>query len=169
MNRCRYFLAAFVLTLLQGAWFPAWAGPPVDEVGKEERCTVCGMFVAKYATWITQIQLSDGKVEFFDGVKDMLVYYFNPQVYGGPAPEEFTDIWVKDYYTLNWLAARQAFYVVGSDVKGPMGPEFIPFSSRGAAETFLKDHQGERIIIFDEITSELVESMRHGHKMKMMQ
>ena len=47
-----------------------------------------------------------------------------------------------------------------------MGKEFIPFSKKEAAENFRKDHHGKRIILFDEITSEMVESMRSGHKMK---
>ena len=56
----------------------------------------------------------------------------------------------------------------GSDVYGPMGHELIPFSSRAAAENFLKDHHGKQVISFSEITSELIESLRKGHKMKKM-
>ena len=140
---------------------------PIDQVSKDDRCTVCGMFVAKYSTWITQIHHKDGTVKFFDGVKDMMVYYFNPEKYGTESKKYFTEIWVKDYYSLTWLDARKAFYVTGSDVKGPMGEEFIPFSSNGAAETFMKDHHGQKILKFDEITSLQVESMRHGQMMKM--
>jgi len=140
---------------------------PLEQISKDDRCAVCGMFVAKYSTWITQIRHADDAVKCFDGVKDMMVYYFNPESYGSYSEESIKEMWVKDYYSLKWHDARSAFYVVGSDVKGPMGPEFIPFSSKGAAETFLKDHHGEKIITFTEITSEMVESMRHGHKMKM--
>ena len=121
-----------------------FAGPllaqPNKEIAPQERCPVCGMFVAKYTDWITQVRLNNGAVKFFDGVKD--------------------------YYTLAWLDGRSAWYVVGSNVYGPMGHEFIPFNSAAAAENFRKDHNGTKVVRFDEITEPLVQSMRHGQKMR---
>lgn len=139
---------------------------PVDKVPTDARCKVCGMFVAKYNNWIVQVRLADGQVLFFDGAKDMLVFYFNPQQYGETSQDEIKEIWVKDYYTLNWLDGRAVKYVIESDVYGPMGKEFIPFSSLAAAENFLQDHQGKKILNFEEITDELVQSMRFGSKMR---
>jgi len=140
---------------------------PVETITPKTRCAVCGMFVAKYADWLVQIQYG-GKdhVEFFDGVKDMMVFYFNPEQYGGHPRDEITSIFVKDYYSLAWLSAIKAFYVVGSDVYGPMGHELIPFTTRDAAESFLKDHHGKQILTFDEITPELIQSLRVGQKMR---
>ena len=134
------------------------------EVKGHERCIVCGMMVAKYPEWIAQIALADGKVLMFDGVKDMLVFYFFPEEYGGGG--EIVEMAVKEYYSQEWLDASGAFYVVGSDVYGPMGEEFIPCATREAAESFLRDHHGEQILPLEEITPELVQSMRKGHKMK---
>lgn len=162
----KIFIAATALSIFHLSTLSLQA-EPIDQMSEEVRCTVCGMFVAKYSTWITQIHHKDGTVLFFDGVKDMMVYYFNPENYGKEAKKNFTEIWVKDYYSLTWLDARKGFYVIGSDVKGPMGEEFIPFSSNGAAETFMKDHHGRNILKFDEITPTQVESMRHGQMMKM--
>jgi nitrous oxide reductase accessory protein NosL len=140
---------------------------PVEEADADSRCAVCGMFVAKYPQWLTQIHSGAGTVAFFDGVKDMMVFYFNPQRYGGTA-EAIQAVWVKDYYTLTWLDGKSAHYVIGSDVHGPMGHEFIPFASQEAAQTFVKDHHGTAVLTFDEITSQQVESMRMGMKMKKM-
>ncbi|MEN8256741.1 MAG: nitrous oxide reductase accessory protein NosL [Thermodesulfobacteriota bacterium] len=139
---------------------------PLENIADDSRCNVCGMFVAKYPNWLTQVHRADGQVSLFDGVKDMMVFYFNPEKYGAKA-DTLKDIWVKDYYTMNWLDGRKALYVVGSDVHGPMGHEFIPFASHEAAASFLKDHSGKAILAFDDITSEKVESMRMGMKMKM--
>ena len=140
---------------------------PVEIVTPKTRCAVCGMFVAKYTDWLAQIQYGDkDHVEFFDGVKDMMVFYFNPEQYGGHPRDEITSIFVKDYYSLAWLSAKDAFYVVGSDVYGPMGHELIPFTTRDAAESFLKDHHGKQILTFDEITPELIQSLRVGQKMR---
>ncbi len=139
---------------------------PEEKIDHDERCAICGMFVAKYENWIVQARLTDDKLMFFDGVKDMLVFYFNPQQYSSMQQVDIKEIWVKDYYTLKWLDGREALYVIGSDVYGPMGKEFISFSSRESAENFLRDHQGKKILTFDEITDEIVQSMRFGSKMR---
>jgi len=158
-----FFLVVFFTLVVTAVRAPA---APSNDITAKSRCPVCGMFVAKYPDWITQVRQTDGTVQFFDGVKDMLAYYFDPAAFGGPARESIQEIWVKDYYTLEWLDGRQAFYVTGSDTYGPMGHEFIPFSSLEAASNFLQDHHGKEVLSFDDITPALVESMRSGHKMK---
>ncbi len=40
------------------------------------------MFVYKYPKWITQIVYKDGNRLSFDGVKDMMKFYFNRTQYG---------------------------------------------------------------------------------------
>jgi copper chaperone NosL len=140
---------------------------PSDNVSAKTRCTVCGMFVAKYPNWLAQIQYTDPeKTEFFDGVKDMMVFYFNPERFGGGPREAISAIFVKDYYTLTWTPAKEAFYVFGSDVFGPMGHELIPFASREAAESFSRDHHGKQIFTFGAVTPELIESLRSGQNMR---
>ena len=142
------------------------AAAPAQDIAASARCAVCGMFVAKYPAWSTEIIHQSGKAGLFDGVKDMMVYFFHPEQYGAAAKDPITEIWVKDYYSLSFIDAKKAFFVTGSDVYGPMGHEFIPFSSKEAAEAFLNDHKGKNILTFDEITSKEVESMRVGQKMK---
>jgi copper chaperone NosL len=138
----------------------------LDRLDPDARCPVCGMFVAKYDVWITRLQIGSDKFLDFDGVKDLLAYYFQPTAYGGKESDRNGRIWVKDYYALKWLDGRQASYVIGSDVHGPMGHELIPFSTRAGAEAFLADHQGRRILSFTEITPELVEELRGVNRMK---
>lgn len=149
------------LTFVSDSLFAA----SLEDVAGDERCAVCGMFVAKYPAWISQIKLTDGTVKSFDGVKDMLVFYFNPENYGVQAAVKSQEILVKDYYSLMPVEAEEAFYVTGSDVYGPMGHEFIPFSSREAAESFRRDHDGKKLLLFNEITIEMVEKMRVGNRM----
>jgi len=140
---------------------------PVDPVSPDERCAVCGMMVAKYNPWIAQIHAAGEKPAFFDGVKDMMAYFFKPAAYGGNGDMSIAEIWVKDYYSLDYIDGRNAFYVVGSDVMGPMGEELVPFSSRTAAENFSKDHKGKQLLKFDEIEAEMIMEMKKRHMMKM--
>ncbi len=160
----RLMVAAMVLFFLACALSPVLAGPPPARVGERERCPVCGMFVAKYPNWIVRVW-AGGKWYAFDGVKDMMAWRFHPEQYGGTAGE-IGAVWVRDYYTLEWVDGRKAFYVVGSDVYGPMGHELVPFASRPAAENFLQDHRGREIVTFDSVTPELISSLRRGMRMR---
>lgn len=135
-------------------------------LAQDTRCAVCGMFVAKYPNWAATITMSDGARKHFDGVKDMMVFYFAPQKYGAKPEATIADIVVTDYYSLALVDAKQAFYVVGSDVTGPMGHELVPFATKDAALAFSKDHKGQKVLTFEAITSEQVESMRAGQRMK---
>jgi nitrous oxide reductase accessory protein NosL len=154
----------FLMCTVQGS---IAAGPKAGEgLNEKSRCPVCGMFVEKYPQWLAQINMSNGHAEFFDGVKDMLAYYFSPGQYGAAAGDTVEEVFVKDYYKQEWIDGRKAVYVLGSDVYGPMGHELIPFSDRAAAENFLKDHHGKKIFSFAEITPEIIESLRKGHTMK---
>ena len=124
------------------------------EVPKEAKCPVCGMFVAKYPKWAARIEVETEK-HYFDGVKDMMKFY----VFDIDFPynrSKITNIEVTDFYTLKAIDAKKAFYVVGSDVFGPMGNELIPFLTKDAAQNFMTDHGGEKIILFDAITPKLV-------------
>jgi copper chaperone NosL len=134
----------------------------------KERCPVCGMFVAKYPQWLATLTSEKGKQFYFDGVKDMMAYFFTPEDFGATAEQTISKVEVKDYYSQKWIDGKNAWYVVGSDVLGPMGHELIPFGSEAAAQNFLKDHHGTEILIFTGISSKRIASMRQGHKMKMM-
>jgi copper chaperone NosL len=58
--------------------------------------------------------------------------------------------------TKNWIDAKEAFYVIGSRLKGGMGvDETIPFSDKGSAEKFAADNGG-RIVAFAEMPTDYV-------------
>jgi copper chaperone NosL len=125
--------------------------------GPKDKCPVCGMFVAKYPDWVAAVTFKDGTRVFFDGVKDMLKYYFNMTKYApGKTAADIQAIHVTDYYRLEPIDGRQAFYVVGSDVYGPMGKELIPFEKEAEAREFMKDHKGKLVLTFDQIDLPLV-------------
>ncbi len=131
------------------------------EVDEKEKCPVCGMFVAKYPKWAAQIvyKIDNKKVKFsFDGVKDLFKFYFNSKKWLNKEYKisQIEKIMVSDYYTQDAIDGKKAFYVIGSDVYGPMGNEFIPFISLEDAKTFKEDHLGVEILSFDEITEEKV-------------
>lgn len=167
MKKILLMVCCYFLLNLTGA-SAAGGTQPGGQVDEKTRCPVCGMFVAKYQQWLAQVVMPDGRTESFDGVKDMMAYFFSPKKFGGPADLTGSRVFVKDYYNQKWIDGRKAFYVIGSDVYGPMGHELIPFKQRDAAENFLKDHHGRQIVAFDEISKEVIEALRKGHTMKGM-
>jgi len=117
-----------------------------------DKCAVCGMFVAKYPDFAAQIITSDGKAIHFDGTKDMFTYYLDPTRYGkGVKQQDFAAIWVTSYYALTPTDARKAWFVIGSDVTGPMGKELLPFAKEAEAQEFKRDHKGTAILRFKDI------------------
>lgn len=120
----------------------------VIKVSKDEKCPVCGMFVYKYPKWAAQIFYKDSHLSF-DGVKDMMKYYFTHK-------EGISKISVTDYYSQEAIDAKNAFYVIGSDVYGPMGDELIPFKNEEEARTFSMDHKGFKIVKFGDIKEQSV-------------
>ena len=124
------------------------------EVPKEAKCPVCGMFVAKYPKWAAEMVV-DGKKYYFDGVKDMMKFY----IFDGDFPynrNKIQKMLVTDFYTLEAIPAKEAYYVIGSKLYGPMGNELIPFKTEKEAKDFIADHGGDRIVRFPEITGKMV-------------
>jgi len=135
------------------------------EVTKKDRCPVCGMFVHPYQKWITQIQFKDGSHYSFDGMKCLCRFFLNPETYDPIKKNQDIElILVRDYYTLKFIHHDTAFYVIGSQVFGPMGHELIPFGSEKNAATFRADHHGLKILRFDEINSVLLDKLDKAKK-----
>jgi len=142
-------LALLSLTLMMNA---SAAEPEFVPLQRTDKCPVCGMFVYKYPQWVAEILYQDGSYAVFDGSKDMFKYYFAIERYE-PAKhrEDIAAIYVTEYYSNRIMRAEQLYFVLGSDVLGPMGHEFVPVKGKEAADAFMLDHSGNRILRFDEI------------------
>ncbi len=145
-----FILWPWALAFSEGA---GEAGKPT----KQDKCPVCGMFVYKYPDWLAQIQFTDGSVVFFDGAKDLFKYYFDLKQYNpGKKTSDIASIHVTEYYDVKPIDAKMAWFVIGSDVYGPMGHELVPFAAEEDAKAFKKDHKGKRIVRFEEVTPKLI-------------
>ena len=128
-----------------------------------DACPVCGMFPARYPDWIATVLFKDGHADHFDGAKDMFKYLLNMEKYAsGRKAADIERIAVTDYYATKRIDARTALYVIGSDILGPMGHELIPHPDQYDADEFLKDHQGKRLMTFDEVTMEILLGLDKG-------
>jgi len=156
-NRLRAAVAAIILLASVAG---AGQAPDSATPSEKDKCPVCGMFVYKYTDWVAQIAFKDGSVVFFDGAKDLFKYYFNLRKYSpGKGKNDITAIYVMEYYEMKPIDARKAFFVVGSDVYGPMGHELIPLATEADAATFRQDHKGKRILRLEEVTPRIIEGL----------
>jgi copper chaperone NosL len=125
-----------------------------------EKCPVCGMFVVRYPDWVAGVRFAGGDRVLFDGAKDLFKFLLKYEDYGAVMRRtDVASVFVTDYYTLKPVEARAAFYVTGADVLGPMGHELVPFGRREDAEEFKRDHHGQRLYRFDEVTPALLKAL----------
>ncbi len=159
MRRLATSLVAFV-------WLTAWTGLAAGQTGSipkpgaKDLCPVCGMLVSKYPNWVAVVVWKDGHAHYFDGAKDLFKYLHElPRYAPGHRREDMAAIAVTDFYNLERMDARQAWYVTGSDVLGPMGHELVPLATKADAEDFLKDHKGRRILRFADVDPDVLKAL----------
>ena len=131
--------------------------PSISPISKDERCPVCGMAITLYPKWASLITTKD-KRYYFDGVKDMMRYYLDSASFHY-SRDKIENIVVQEFYHFKNIDAKSAFYIIGSDVRGPMGADFVPFSSLKDAKIFMQDHHGKKIIRFNDITLSIIKEL----------
>ena len=157
--RTRLLAASFIVLFLLATLANAEEVQPVKP-SAEDKCPVCGMFVAKYPDWVGEIIFKDGSVFFFDGAKDLFKYYFNLKKYNPKRDKsDIAAIYVTEYYDVDFIDAHNAYYVIGSDVYGPMGRELVPLTTKSDAEEFTRDHKGKETLTFKDVTPALIQSL----------
>ena len=114
-------------------------------------CFNCGMGSQDFPKWHVKVNTSSEET-WFCSPRCMFQALTDPK---SPL-KNIEHIHAKDFYELKDLDAKQAFYVIGSDVLGPMGNDFVELKDSLAAEDFKKDHQGARILRFEEVNENLL-------------
>ena len=155
----RTFLATLLALLAGRAQAADHQHPPVTPTARD-KCPVCGMFVAKYPDFLAQVIYTDRGYAVFDGAKDLFKYLLNLRAYAPSRQSaDIAAIYVTEYYALTPIDGRGAWYVMGSDVFGPMGRELIPFATEADAKEFLADHKGKRLLRFAEVTAAILKEL----------
>jgi copper chaperone NosL len=99
---------------------------PRAVVPHEDQCGYCRMEVTD-TRFATQVVTRTGKTHVFDSVECLAGY-----LRANPDDTERT-VWVADVeHPDQWVAADEAGYLMGSDVRGPMG-HVVAFASPAAA------------------------------------
>ena len=129
------------------------------DYNKDTKGVVRHLKVYKDPKWVSKIELKNGKKLFFVSPKSMIEFYHQPGKWfdiGVKSEDDFKDILVTDFKTLEPVKAKGAFFVYGSNIISPAGDDLVPFDSYKAAEEFAKKHNGKRILGFREVSSALI-------------
>ena len=126
----------------------------IQEPTEKDTCSVCGMYPAKYQKHNSQIWAKDGSTLHFCCTQCMVNFNADPGKYVDK-PVETKMSWVTLYSDGMYESAFGAYYVVGSQVMGPMGKAAFPFKIKKNAEEFVKVNGGT-IVTFSQLTPALV-------------
>ena len=136
------------------------AQEPSRRPSPKDKCPVCGMFVSKYPDWTAAVAFQDGSLAWFDGAKDLFKFLADPgRFMPGRRATDVRDVTVNDYYGVKPIDAKEAYFVIGSDVFGPMGKELVPFGKKTEAEEFLRDHRGKKVLRFGEVNRAVLDGL----------
>jgi copper chaperone NosL len=144
-------LYCFLMLMLMGACQNNTPSNPqtthnMAETTEKPDCHYCGMPTADFENWNTKIKTSQ-KEFIFCSPRCMLLTIKDPK----HTPQNVQKIEAKDYYETQIIDAQKSFFVIGSDVSGPMGKDFVPLKNEESAKAFMKEHQGTEILSFKQI------------------
>jgi nitrous oxide reductase accessory protein NosL len=115
------------------------------------RCARCGMYADTDPAFRAGATSADGQAVHFDSPRCLMQWLASDAARGAEAP------WVTEYYGQRKAPAAFCWYVIGSDVVGPMGPDLIPLADEPSARRFAEEHGGRRVLRFDEIDAAAIE------------
>lgn len=150
MRRLPVLVLAFLALLLPGCdkEEDAVQVPPPMTLTREAAGHFCGMGLVEHPGPKGQILLrGDDRPVWFTSARDTAAFTLLDE-----ESKAIRAIYVSDMGkapsweepgAANWVEARQAWFVLGSDRRGGMGAEeAVPFSDRAAADRFAADHGG---------------------------
>ena len=131
-------------------------GKIAEPVDQQDKCPVCGMYPASFAMHKCQIQTKDKVVYHFCSTQCLFTFLENSAQFAGKSVQPFL-IWVVDYPSGSWISGRTGYYVVGSNLVGPMGKEAFVFNNMADAKKYVADHGG-KVVIFTGVTLDKIMS-----------
>jgi copper chaperone NosL len=119
-------------------------------IESHKECPLCGMYPARYPEFQCQIIFKDLSYEAFDSPLGLLIYYLFQKEYD-PKNRKIENIFFKDYIKNEWISANDTLFVVGTEIMGPMGIDFLPVSNKNDAKQLNDREKGSVIVSFADI------------------
>jgi nitrous oxide reductase accessory protein NosL len=167
MKRTLLFFSLLCLTPLLGAGCQKEAAAPQEatavpakkalgadgqmHLDAEDHCPVCGMTVGPERKFASAMQLKDGTTYHFCGTGCMLKGWLHPEVFLGKDRAQVKRAVTPEYFEGAYIDAGAAWWVAGSDVRGPMGAVIVPLKSEDDVKTFQQRHGGGEVFRLKEL------------------
>lgn len=134
--------------------------PPATarDIGAGTVCSLDGMQLGDFPGPKGQIQYAGGEIEHFCDTVELVSMIVAPESRRHVNAAFTQDMARTDWDAPRgqWIDARTAYFVVGSDARGSMGPTFATFARREDAAAFAQAHGGEVLMLAD-ITPEMAD------------
>ena len=117
-------------------------------------CSACGMFPHKFPQHKSQITTKKDEHLHFCSTKCLVNYLDTPESFV-KNPQPIKAAWVTVYSDGDYEYANGLYYLIGSKMMGPMGPEAIPYRSRALAQEKARA-EGGQVVSWMELTPALV-------------
>ena len=155
----------FIVVLLSSFLFACGASEEArvkhDPVAFEtsDECHVCGMAITRFEGPKGQAYETRSKqIKKFCSTNELIFWYLQPENKNNVA-----ELYVHDMTKTSWekpedsqlIAARDAFFVINSDMHGSMGQTLASFLSANDAALFSKNHGGQ-VVTFNALSLELL-------------
>jgi copper chaperone NosL len=126
-----------------------------QEIGRHDRCHLCGMVILNYEGPKAQVYLKNvAEPVKFCSTRDAFTFALQPENQRRLQAFFVTDLsrtaWDKPTAE-SFMDAKSAYFVLGSRREGAMGSEAVPFSVQKDAEGFQK-REGGKILRYGDIT-----------------
>jgi copper chaperone NosL len=128
-------------------------------------CPVCEMKLETGTLGPAAVVFKDGKVVGLDGPGDLLRFVLSPEKYKFN-PADIKNMYVTEQGSKKFIDARTAFFVLGANITGAMGPEAIPFSNKEDARKYKEEHKAKSVAPFATIALEDLASKKPKLKME---
>jgi nitrous oxide reductase accessory protein NosL len=129
------------------------------QISEQDRCPVCAMPVAEHERFSAALALADGSAYYFCTPGCMLRAWLRPERYLNRPREQLLKPVARDYFTGDFIDGRNALWVAGSDVVGPMGPALVALKSEADLPVFRKRHGAVRVFRLSALHPENWEEM----------
>jgi copper chaperone NosL len=135
---------------------PDGAGDRMPEISSQE-CAVCGMLVRDQPAPRGVARHRDGTEAFACSVGDLLVYLGAPSPHGRASEvlveimEPGVDPALRETHAHAWVSADAAWYVLGVERGGIMGPPVLAYAEHADADAAARGHEEARVVDFAEL------------------
>lgn len=112
--------------------------------GETDICKVCNMSIA-HEDYAAQLIFTNGDYEVFDDLGCLMEFMMETE------ESEIGAAFIKDAEEDQWLHVKNATYIYSKDYWTPMNYGVLAFSSKEAAEQYMKEHGEGELLSYDQL------------------